>query len=75
MTDVVNVQVEMVAPKKWRRGEGLVRAENVARGRLTLALGHDPMLDANATHARVGPARDVTGSKNCGHVCFQKFIN
>src|SRR5437667_3527599 len=65
----------MIAPEKWRSDESLSRAENVARRSLPLALGHDPVLDAYAARARIGPARDIAGCKDSGHICFQKFVD
>src|SRR5689334_18686386 len=45
VTDVMNVDIEMVAPEKWRHNEPLLGAQNVARRGLTLSLSHHPMFD------------------------------
>src|SRR5437762_7637646 len=65
----------MITPKKRRHSESLTRAKNVARSSLTLALSHDPVLDAHTARARIGPTRDVAGGKNSGDVRFQKFVD
>src|SRR5438046_8699875 len=65
----------MVAPKKWRRFEWLACAENVAGRRLTLPLGHYPVLHPGPACARIGPARDVAGGKNSRYVRLQIFID
>src|SRR5262245_7088170 len=74
MTDVVDVQIEMIAPEKWRDDERLARSEHVPGGSLTLALRDDPVLHANAARARIGPARNVARGKNSGNVRFQKLV-
>ena len=75
VTDVVHMQVEMVAPKKWWHHESFARSENVSRGSLTLALSHNPVFDANPACARIGPACNVPRGKNAGNVRFQKFVD
>src|SRR5262249_55679354 len=45
MPDVVDWHVVVLAPKEWNLGKSMPLAENVARRRLTLPLGHYPMLD------------------------------
>src|SRR5439155_3679480 len=74
MTDVVDVQIEVIAPEEWRGCETLAGAENIARGGLTLALSHNPVFHPDPARARIGPARDVARSKNSGNVRFQKLV-
>ena len=69
------MQIEMIAPEKWRHGKTLTRAQNIACRCLALALGHYPVLDAYAARTRIGPAGDVAGGKNSRHVRFQKFVD
>ena len=75
VTDIMDVQIEMIAPEKWRHSKTLTRAENVARCCLALALGHHPVLDTYTARAWIEPAGDVAGSKNSRHVRFQKFVH
>src|SRR5207247_2461174 len=71
VTNVTDVQIEMIAPKERRHSESLTRAENVARCGLALALSHDPVLDAHTARARVGP----TGEVEFHAVVFVSFAN
>src|SRR6516162_6134451 len=75
MTDVVDVQIEMIAPEEWRDRERRACAQDVAGGSLTLALSHNPVFDADPAGARIGPARNVAGGKNSGNVRFQKLVD
>src|SRR5437763_17157360 len=73
MTDVVDVQIEVIAPEEWRDCETLACAENIARGGLTLALSHNPVFHPDPARARIGPARDVGRSKYFSNVRLQKL--
>src|SRR5215472_10538068 len=76
MPDVVDRHVVMLAPEERHVGKALPLAENVARCRLTLPLGHDPMLDPQILAGMgVGPARDVAGGKDSRHARFKVFIH
>src|SRR5947208_8964580 len=75
MTHIMNVQVEMIAPEKWRYHEGFVRAKHIAGGSLALALWDDPVLDANAPCARIGPPGDVAARENARYIRFQKLVH
>ena len=75
MTDVMDVQIEMIAPEESRDRERLACAEDVAGGSLTLALRYHPVFDADPAGARIGPSRDVAGGKNSGNVRFQKLVD
>src|SRR5262249_22193973 len=76
MPDVVDRHVVMLAPEERNLGKALPLAENVARRRLTLPLGHDPMLDPQMLAAiGIGPPRDVTGGKDSWHTGFKVFIH
>src|ERR1043166_9817015 len=65
----------MIAPEKRHGREAFLCAENISGSSLALALRHDPVLDANATGARVRPARNIAGGKDAGDVCFQEFVH
>src|SRR4029077_9803529 len=75
MTNVVNVQIEMIAPEEWRDRERFAGAENIARSGLTLALSHNPVFHADPAGARIGPARNVARGKNSVDVRFQKRVD
>src|SRR5215813_9216449 len=74
MTDVVDVQIEVIAPEEWRDRERLACAEDVAGGGLTLTLRYNPVFDTDPAGARIGPARNVARGKNSGNVRFQKLV-
>src|SRR5213083_287294 len=75
VTDVADMQIEMIAPEKWRSDELLASAENIPRRGLPLSLGHYPMLHPNVACARIGPARNIAGGKNSRDVRLQQFID
>src|SRR5262245_1259964 len=76
MTDVFDRAVIMLAPEERNLGKTLPLAENVARCRLALPLGHDPMLDPQVLAGiGIGPPRDVTGGKDSRHAGFKVFIH
>src|SRR4030095_10209223 len=54
MTDVTNLQIEMIAPEKRRHDKRLARSENITRSGLALALRHDPMFHPDPARARIG---------------------
>jgi hypothetical protein len=53
MTNVVNVQIEVIAPEEWRDRERFPCSENIVHGGLTLALSHNPVFHANPAGARM----------------------
>src|SRR5262249_33136787 len=74
--DVVDRHVVVLAPEERNLGKSLLLAENVARCRLTLPLGHDPMLDPQVLAGMgIGPPRDVAGGKDSRHAGFKVFIH
>src|SRR6516225_5525186 len=76
MADVVDRDVVVLAPEERHRGIALAAAEQVARGRLALPLGDDPVLDAQPLAAvGVGPAGDVAGGENAGRAGVEVFID
>src|SRR5262249_16608666 len=76
MPDVVDRHVVVLAPEERNLGKSLLLAENVASCRLTLPLGHDPMLDPQILAGMgIGPPRDVAGGKDCGHGGLKVFIH
>src|SRR6476659_7260034 len=75
MTDVVDVQIEMIAPEEWRDRERLACTEDVAGGRLTLTLSDNPGFDTDPAGAWIGPARNIARRKNSGNIRFQKLVD
>ena len=76
MPDVVDRHIVVLAPEERHLGKSLPLAEDVARYRLTLPLGHDPMLDPQILAGMgIGPARDVAGGKDPRHAGFEVFIH
>src|SRR5262249_36027607 len=70
VTDIVNVQIEMIAPEEWRACERLPCAENIARRSLTFAVSHNPVFHADPACAGIGPASNVARGKNSGNISF-----
>src|ERR1700687_3928124 len=61
MADIVNRDVVVLAPEEGNGGKSLAVPEHIECRGLPLALGHHPMLDANALATiRIRPARNVT---------------
>src|SRR5215472_14272374 len=75
MTDIVDVQIEMITPEEWSEGERFARAENIACSGLALALSDNPVFHADPAGARIGPPRNVARRKNSRNVGFQKLVN
>src|SRR2546429_2725756 len=62
VADIVDRHIVVLAPEERGLPEPLVDAQHVAGGELTVALGDDPMLDADAVRRiSAGPAPDVAG--------------
>src|ERR1700719_3747427 len=76
VADVIDRYVVMLAPEEGRPGVALAAAEHVARGGLALALGHDPVLDAQPLAAvAIGPAGDVAGGVDAGHAGLEIVVD
>src|SRR5438876_3011976 len=76
VADIVDRHVVVLAPEERHGREGLAVSQHVERGGLALALGHDPMLDANIGAAvRVGPAGDIAGREDTGRAGFEIRID
>ena len=76
MADVVDRNVVVLAPEERRCGEIFALAEHVQRRDLSLALRHDPMLDADGLAAqRIRPARDVAGGENSRRIRFETGVD
>src|SRR5262249_47147685 len=76
MPDVVDRHVVVLAPEERNLGKSLLLVENVASCRLTLPLGHDPMLDPQILAGMgIGPPRDVAGGKDTRRGGFKVFVH
>src|SRR5260221_6406209 len=72
MTDVVDRHVEVLAPEERYCVERFTIAEDVSGRRLTLTLGYNPMLDADAvTRVRIRPSRDVSCREDARRAGFE----
>src|ERR1700719_4464582 len=76
MADVVDGEVVVLAPKEGYCVETLPPPEHIERRGLPLALRNHPMLDADPIAGmRVGPSRDIAGSKNSRSTGFKELID
>src|SRR5258707_13195233 len=76
MPDVVDRHIVVLAPEERNLGKPMPLPEYVARRRLPLPLGHDPMLDPQILAGTgIGPPRDVAGGKDSRHAGFKVFIH
>jgi len=76
MTNVIDRHLVVLAPEERHGVEGLTPAQHVARGHLTLTLGHDPVLNANPlAGVRIRPARDIARREDSGHAGFEEFVD
>ena len=65
VTDINDAEVVLLGPEERDRVETLPQTKHVARGGLALALGNNPVLDADSlASTTVWPARDVTGRED-----------
>src|SRR5229473_1780006 len=72
VTDIVDRHVVMLAPEERHRIENLALPQHIARGGLSLTLGHHPMLDPDVLPGvRVGPAGNIACRKNAGNAGFE----
>ena len=73
---VADGDVIVLAPEEWDCVEAFALAEDVAGGRLSLALREDPVLDAYASSGvRVGPASDIPRGVDPRRGGFQVLID
>src|SRR5476649_2743424 len=62
MADIIDGDVIVLTPEERNSCEFFAKPQHVARGRLPLPRGHNPMLHTDGcTAVPVGPARNVTG--------------
>ena len=71
-----NAENRMFGPEEWHVVEAFAPAEDIVRRCLALALGDDPMYDANSlTGKSVRPARDVAGSEDALDAVLEVLID
>src|SRR5215469_6896139 len=76
VTDIVKREVVLASPEERRRVEPLATAQHVLRGRLSLALSHDPMLDANILASqRIGPSRYISSGEDLRNAGFKILVH
>src|SRR5262245_41848092 len=76
MTDVSDNDVVMLAPEERNGVITLATAKDVARGNLTLTLGHHEMLDPDAlARVRVWPAGHVSGGEDARLTRLEVFVH
>src|SRR5436309_3544551 len=76
MPYVIDRQVVMLAPKERHRVEDLALPKHISSGGLALALGHNPMFDADTLCGMwIGPARDVARGVNSGYAGLEIAID
>ena len=76
VSDIGEAKVVLFGPEKRDVIEGFTPAEDVVRCGLALALGDDPMFDADSlTGKPVRPARDVAGSGDALDAVLEVLID
>src|SRR5207237_4560118 len=76
MADIIDRHVVMLAPEERYRVEDFALSQHVARGGLTLAFRHHPMLNPDVLLGmRIGPARDIARSIDSGDAGFEECIH
>src|SRR4029453_19630935 len=74
VTDVVDRDVVVLAPEERHGVKRLTPAQHVARGRLTLTLGHHPGFNANPlAGVRIRPTGNIARRKDSGDGGFEEF--
>ncbi len=76
MADIADAGVVLPGPEEGRDDEALAPAEDVLGGRLPLALGYDPVLDADPLASeRIRPARDVACGEHAGRAGLEILVH
>jgi hypothetical protein len=72
----IGEQIVLLGPEEWNLVKPLAGAEHVARRRLTLTFGNNPMLDADALAGQpIRPSRDIAGGIDAGDAGFEVLID
>ena len=76
VADVLDRDVVVLAPEKRNRVEPLAIAEHVPSGHLTLALGDDPVFDADSrAGVGIGPSSDVAGGEHARRAGLEILVD
>src|SRR5665213_2804449 len=76
VTDIGEAEVVLFGPKEWDVVEAFAPTEDVMCRCLALALGDNPMFDANSLTAQsVRPTRDVAGSEDAWDARLEALID
>ena len=76
MPDISNAEVVLLGPEERDRVKPFAVAKNVACRRLSLALGHDKMFDADSFAGEpVRPTRNVAGCENAWDARLEVFVH
>ena len=76
MPHIGEAEIVLLGPEERDRIEALPPTEDVAGRRLSLALGHHPVFDADALAGEsIRPARDVAGREDATHAGLQVFVH
>src|SRR5262245_54594197 len=76
MTDIVDGNIVVLAPKEGHGVERRLTTEHIAGCGLALSLGDNPMLDANGlARMAIRPSRDITRSVDAGRTGLQILID
>ena len=76
MTDVVDVQIEMIAPEEWRQRERFACAENIARGGLDPGAEPQPSVPRGSGRRADRASAQCRRRQNSGNVRFKNsFTN
>src|SRR5487761_1984678 len=76
VTQISNAEIVLLGPKERHSVKPIASTEHVARGGLPLALGDDPVLDADSLAGEpVRPARDVAGREDARNIRFEAFVD
>jgi hypothetical protein len=76
VSDIGEAEIVLFGPEERHVVEAFAPAEDVVRRCLALALGDDPMFDADSlTGKPVRPARDVAGSEDALDAVLEVLID
>jgi hypothetical protein len=76
VSNIGEAEIVLFGPEEWNVIEGFTPAENIVRCYLALALGDNPMFDANSlTGQPIRPSRDITGSEDARDAAFEVLID
>ncbi len=76
VTDIGDAEIILLGPEEGDVIKCLATSQHIARGRLTLALRHHEMLDAEPVAAqRIRPTRNIARREYSGRAGFEKLVH